>query len=153
MRIIFYIALISSIIAGCELIRIESTRSEPVINIDQSSPVSVVYLFKTELDSNNIPGATEVLAHPDGDKYLAIEQYMRYDEIARIGRIIRDKPVTKYKVDSLSRSKYRVNVVFDYLKDMSFTTKKINDEWYIIEYSELSDDRPVVRQFSYKSDL
>jgi hypothetical protein len=123
------------ICAGCELITIGSKRPQPII-IDQSSPVGAIYLFKTELDSNNIPAATQILANPNGRVLLAFEKYELYDEVARIGRMIASKPITQVKSDSLSPQSYRISMEFSYLKQIAFTTTRINDYWYIVHYQE-----------------
>ncbi len=127
--------LLILLIGGCELIVIGS-KAKPVVAIDRTSPVGTVYLFKTELDSNNVAAATEILARPNGTEYLALEQYELYNEVARIGRIIRDLPVTDVKTDSLKPDLYRVNIEFDYIRPMKFSTLLINNDWYIVQYEE-----------------
>lgn len=107
-----------------------------VVDHNQETPLGAVYLFKTELDSNNIPAATQILANPQGVKYLAIEQYEMYDEISRINRLIALKPITSYKLDTLAENSYRIEVEFDYLQNMGFQTRKIDDYWYIVSYIE-----------------
>ncbi len=74
-------------VAGCEVFTVGSKRP-PVQEINQRSAVGAVYLFKSELDSNNAPAATEVLARPNGRQLLAIEKYELYDEMNRLGRLI-----------------------------------------------------------------
>jgi len=123
------------ILTGCELIVIGSKKEKP-IDIDQASPLGAVYLFKTELDSNNVPAATRILASPNGGMYLALEKYEMYDEIARIGRIIGQKPITQVNTDSLTNTSYRIHLEVDYLKYFSFTTSLIRDNWYITNYTE-----------------
>ena len=123
------------ILSSCELIVIGSKKAKPV-EINQQSPLGAVYLFKTELDSNNVPAATRILASPNGGLYLALEKYEMYDEIARVGRIIGQKPITDVNSDSLTNTSYRIHLEIDYLKQFSFTTTKIMDHWYIIDYTE-----------------
>ncbi len=131
--VIFTVLLIS----GCEVFVIGAKEQKrEVIDYNQKTPLGAVYLFKTELDSNNIPAATQILANPKGEKYLAIEQYEMYDEIARINRLIALKPITSYKLDTLPDNQMRINIELDYLKYMGFTTRKIDDYWYIVGYIE-----------------
>jgi len=129
------IAIGVMMLTSCELIVIGSKKAPP-IEINQNSALGAIYLFKTELDSNNVPAATQILADPKGNVYLAFEKYEMYDEIARIGRIISHKPITSVKTDSLTATSYRINMEFDYIKAISFTTAKIQNNWYIVDYTE-----------------
>lgn len=124
-------------LSGCEVFTIGTKhKKKEVVDYNQETPLGAVYLFKTELDSNNIPAATQILANPQGVKYLAIEQYEMYDEIARINRLIALKPITSYKLDTLEDNSYKIDVEFDYLQNMGFRTRKIDDYWYIVAYIE-----------------
>ncbi|MFP4368038.1 MAG: hypothetical protein ACLFR2_00505 [Candidatus Kapaibacterium sp.] len=135
-RIILYIIFLA-ILNSCELIVIGTKYSkQEIFNIDQTSAIGTVYLFKTELDSNNISAATQLLADSAGYKYLAIEKYeMRY-EIARVKRLIGDMPITLVRTDTLTNHSQKINVEFDYLKRMSFRTEMIDSAWYIVSYDE-----------------
>lgn len=128
------ITMLAISLTSCELIVIGTKKREPVIDIAQTSAIGAVYLFKTELDSNNVPAATQVLARPDGSYYLAIEQYYQYFEIARIGRLLRQEPITRLKADTLSEDNVKVSVEFNYLKNFTFTTSRIDSNWYIVSY-------------------
>jgi predicted amidohydrolase len=130
------IAIICVSLAACELIRIGGATQQESIDISQKTPVGVIYLFKAELDSNNIPAATQIIANPNGTKLLAYEKYELYDDLERIGRIISKKPVTKVRTDSVNTSMYKVSMEFDYQKTMHFTTSRIKELWYITSYSE-----------------
>jgi hypothetical protein len=124
-------------LVSCEIFTIgSSTKKVKIVEINQKSPMGAVYLFKTELDSSNIPAATQILASPEGKPYLAIEKFELYDDVARIGRMIKGKPITSMKADSLSPAGYKVSVEFDYIKKMYFTTKKIDELWFITNYSD-----------------
>lgn len=130
------IILILITVYGCELIVIGNPNQTPkIIEINQKSPVGAVYLFKTELDSNNIPAATQILAAENGSFYLAYEKYEMYYDIDRLRRIISKKPITNINIDTVAKNQQKFNFEFDYLQNMTFTTKKINDEWYIIDIS------------------
>lgn len=122
---------------SCELITI-GTKREPVIDIDQNSPIGAIFLFKAELDSNNIHAASQILARPSGGLYLALERYEMYEEIARLGRLIGKRAITMIKLDTLTPTNYRINLELDYTRNFTFTTARINDYWYIINYEELN---------------
>lgn len=127
-----------SVLSSCEIITIgtpNAPKSE-VIDHDQTSALGAVFLFKTELDSNNVPAATQILADSSGELLLAIDKYERYFEIARIKRKISMKPITKLQRDTLNADLFRYNVEFDYLTNVIFTTSKIKDYWYIISYTD-----------------
>lgn len=129
------ILVLCVLVNSCELITI-GKKQVPVLEINQKSPMGVVYLFKLELDSNNIPAATQVLAREDGGYYLALEKYEMYDDVARIGRMIARKPITDVITDSLSPTEYMFRIEFDYLRKLTFKTSMINDNWFIVNYSE-----------------
>lgn len=129
------ILILSLILSSCELIVISSKKQE-TIPIDRNSALGAVLLFKTELDSSNVPAATQILAKEDGKIYLAFEKYELYDEIARIGRILNSKSVTNYQSDTLTPEKLRIDVEFDYINSMTFTTARIDSLWFIVDYKE-----------------
>jgi hypothetical protein len=124
------------LLTGCELIVIGSKTQQPKIEVNQKSPVGAIYLFKTELDSSNIPAATNMLIQPKGGFYTALEKYEMWDEVFRLKRLISTMPVTKTTSDSLSNYSYIVNIEFDYYRTISFQTRKIDERWFITGYSE-----------------
>jgi hypothetical protein len=128
--------LLVMVLTGCELIIIGNERKPKPIDVNQKSAIGAVLLFKLELDSNNIPAATGILASPQGRRFLAIEKYELYDEVARLGRKIANRNVTSLKTDTLSGSTYNIVLELNYSKSLSFTTSKINDNWYIVAYRE-----------------
>jgi hypothetical protein len=121
--------------SGCELI-VLGTKKERAIEINQNSSIGVVHLFKVELDSNNIRGATEVLARPTGEHYLAIDKYEMFWEMERMARIIAQKPITDFKTDTLSDNNHKITVHFDYITEVDFVIEKIDNNWYITQYNE-----------------
>lgn len=129
------ILLLIVLLSGCELIVLGS-KKEKQIEINQNSAFGVVYLFKTELDSNNSRGATNILVQPDGKFYLAIDRYDMFDEMERMMRIIGSKTITNISADTLSNSNQSIKVEFDYLTNVSFNAQKIKNYWYITQYRE-----------------
>ena len=136
MKSIVAITAVCLFLCGCELIVLSSKSRVPLVELSQKSPVGTIFLFKAELDSSNLKGATELMLQPSGKPFLAIQKYELYDDLKRLKRIIGDKPVTSFKSDSLSPVSTMVNLEFDYLKTISFTTQRINELWFIIGYNE-----------------
>ena len=123
------------LLAGCDLFTVGS-RKPQMLEISQRSSMGAVYLFKAELDSNNASAATEILARSNGNPLLAIEKYELFDEMSRIGRLIAKKPITLTRTDTLSTTMQRDKIEFDYLKNITFTTQKIADAWFIVDIAE-----------------
>lgn len=129
------VIVLATVLYGCELIDISKKETKKQINLTQESPVSTVYLFMTELDSNNIKGASVLLAKPNGKQLLAEEKFDLYFEMARLNRSMKFKPITNIVTDTLSATTFQVSMYVDYIKHYSFMTEKINDAWYITNYS------------------
>ena len=123
-------------LSSCELIVLTSKKKNRTMELSQRTPVTTVFLFKSELDSNNLKAASELLLQSNGSPYMAIQKYELFDDLSRLKRIIGGKPVTSYAMDSLSPVNYTVKMEIDYLKLMTFNTLKINESWYITNYTE-----------------
>lgn len=123
-------------LSSCELIVLTSKKKNKAMELSQRTPVTTVFLFKSELDSNNIKAASELLLQSNGAPYMAIQKYELFDELSRLKRIIGGKPVTSYAADSLSPVNYTVKMEIDYLKLMTFSAMKVNDAWFITNYTE-----------------
>jgi hypothetical protein len=131
--ILFFIG--SIFLCSCELIVIGTKQPKQTkIEINQSNALGTALLFKTELDSGNAPAAVRLLATPDGKFFLAIQRYEMIDEIERLGRMIGDKPLTLTKIDTLSGGSIKVSLEFDYLWEYTFSTEKIDKNWFIDNY-------------------
>ena len=122
-------------LSGCDIFTVSSKKAH-IREINQRSSLGAVYLFKSELDSNNARAATEILARSNGNQLLAIEKYELYDEMNRLGRLIAKKPITLTHTDTVSTTSQLVKLEFDYQKRMTFTTKKIADSWFIVDIAE-----------------
>lgn len=127
-----YMFLLLLLIAGCELIRIGPNTSGVIIPSRETS-IGSVYLFKAELDRNNSHAAVQILAKSDGTKYLAVERYDMQSEMERLGRILANRTVSLYKTDTLQNDSHIIRLEFDYLKTYVFATKKIDNQWYIVD--------------------
>jgi len=133
---IVYIFCFSILFTGCELITI-GTKSETKVfdffDYNQKSSLGAIYLFKTELDSNNVSAASDLIAQKDGTKLLAIERYEKYFDIYRIKRMITMNEITEVDADTLSSVKLKYNMEFGYRRLISFTALKIENSWFITE--------------------
>ena len=134
MKYLLYIVLFF-IVAGCEVFTIGS-KSPVVIPVNQESAIGSAFLFKAGLDSNNIYVVTQILTKPDGNPMLADEKYSKFEEIERFYRLVGNKPITNVSTDSITSNKIIVDVEFDFLKSISFTSERVNKLWYIISYTE-----------------
>lgn len=124
--------------AGCEIFVIgHKIEVLPTVNLTQESALGAVYLFKAELDSNNIPAASQILAHKDGSMMSAIERYENYFTVARLKRMLYMRQVTAVEVDTLQSRKFLCNIEYDYMKLVGYQTAQIADRWYITEYSPM----------------
>lgn len=132
----FFIVLLCITLCSCELIVLSSKKKNKSIELSQRTPVTTVFLFKSELDSNNIKAASELLLQSNGAPFIAIQKYELFDDLSRLKRIIGGKPVTAFSADSLSPENYKVRMEIDYLKLMTFNTLKVNDAWFITNYTE-----------------
>lgn len=103
---------------------------------NQTTPYGMLLLFKAELDSNNVAAATRILAKTPQTPYLAIEKYELRNEIARFGRRIAHWDITSLAVDTLSPVSLRLHTEFNYIKEVTFTTAKMNDLWFIVSIEE-----------------
>lgn len=127
--------LFTIILSGCELIVISTPKKETrYVDISQRNGLGTILLFKTELDSNNVPAAADILAKDTKSKLLAIDRMDLYEEVGRMGRIMYHKNITKYTTDTLSKYLYKVNLELNYRNQISFTTTQIDSSWYIIDY-------------------
>lgn len=137
MKNLYILSIFCLIFYGCEVFTIGGKKiTKTQIEANQKSPIGTVYLFKTELDSNNVPAAIRLMLRPSGYPYLALEKLELYDELSRIRRIINNKPITDFKSDSLNENSYKLNIEFDYLKTITFITTKFDESWYIVSLTD-----------------
>lgn len=137
MKNISVFVLFAILLSGCEVFVIKAPyrhSNMEVIDLSQRTPLGAVYLFKAELDSNNIFGALAILAAPSGQQYLAIERYEKKDEVSRIRRMIASRKITDITTDTLSTDTFNIKMEFDWTRKIQFTASKISDSWYITDY-------------------
>jgi hypothetical protein len=136
MKRLAFIILFSIVFTSCELIVIGTkadTNLTEIIEYNQKSALGTIYLFKAELDSNNVPAASQMLKKPDGDTYLAIERYERFYDIHRYRRMISSREITDISSVVLSPDRMRYNLEFDFRRKLYFTALKIENIWFITE--------------------
>ncbi len=102
-----------------------------VIERNQRTSVGVVYLWKAELDSNNLVALTELMRHASGRKLLATEKYDLADDLAHWQNVIGDKPITSSSVDTLSKTSHNVHATINKIRVVTFTTLFDTDAWYV----------------------
>jgi len=136
MKRIAFIILFCMIFTSCELIVIGTkadTTLPEIIEYNQKSALGTIYLFKAELDSNNVPAASQMMKKPDGNTYLAIERYERFYDIHRFRRMISSREITDISSVVLSPDRMRYNLEFDFRRKLYFTALKIENIWFITE--------------------
>ena len=131
----FIIIVTVFVLYGCEIIDISRRQTIKHIDLNQNTPIGTVYLFMAELDSCNEKGATVLLAQENGQMLLANDKYEQYEEMQRLKRVMKFTPVTFVKFDTLSSAKMKVKMEIDFYKQYSFITEKINNYWYITNFS------------------
>lgn len=136
MKNFLILLIIIPFLNGCELWVIGGGPKTQVIPVNQQSSIGAIFLFKAELDSNNLRGASEILAQPTGDFFLAIEKYEMFEEIQRLARLISRKEITNFRTDTLNETNHKVIVNFDYVTEVSFNASRISDNWYITYFEE-----------------
>ncbi|NQW30702.1 MAG: hypothetical protein HQ472_09345 [Ignavibacteria bacterium] len=125
------ILLIAISTSSCALFKIGSTSSGPeIVELSQRSSVSVIRLWKAELDSNNLRAAAELMVHSSGRQLLAVEKYELADDLQRWEKAV-DFPITGAQVDTTSDSEHSVTIVLDYYRKLYFNTKRQNNLWFI----------------------
>ena len=136
MKRLAFIILFSVVFTSCELIVIGTkadTNLPEIIEYNQKSALGTIYLFKAELDSNNVSAASQMLKKPDGNTYLAIERYERFYDIHRYRRMISSREITDISSVVLSPDRMRYNLEFDFRRKLYFTALKIENTWFITE--------------------
>ncbi len=127
--------LLTILLNACEIIQIgEKPQEVKTIIIARENPVGAVLLFKAELDSNNIPAATEYLATPTGHRILAIDKLNIYDELPMLRNKLKGLDISNIYQQSLDDNLIRVNIEFSYIRNLICDTKKIDSLYFIINY-------------------
>ncbi len=132
-KFILFISLI--LITGCEIFVIGTPDGKKLqaskMEIDRFTASGTVMLFKTELDSGNIPAAARMLADSSGRKLPALGQYEMYNEMRRLRNLIGNKPFTMFSEDSLSPYHSSIEIEVDSFRRVDFHLSKIDKLWYI----------------------
>lgn len=122
-------------LSSCELIVI-GTRANiesPVrVEYNQKTALGTIYLFKAELDSNNVPAASQLLIKESGDAYLAIERYEKFYDINRFRRMMLSSEITDIKTEMENSNTIQYKIEFGFRRKLLFTSLKVNNNWFII---------------------
>ncbi len=106
-------------------------------NASQRDARATIIRFKADLDSNLVDDAMELMAHPDGRSYLAVERYELRDEISRLQRVLAHAQLTKLdRVDgsdlSSSTDAHCTYIVeFDYQYRYRVECVRVGQRWFV----------------------
>lgn len=127
--------LLTILLNACEIIQIgEKPQEVKTIIVARENPVGAVLLFKAELDSNNIPAATEYLATPTGHRILAIDKLNIYDELPMLKNKLKGLEISNIYQQNIEDNLVRINIEFSYIRNLICDTKKIDSLFFIINY-------------------
>lgn len=131
-----YLLIISLFfLASCELFKIGSGNTG-IITPTQENAIGAVYLFKAELDSGNLIGASELLIQKSGTHMIAKDRYATFPQLERIGHTIKGTDITYFTTDTLNANAYNIRCSFNYLHIITFSLLKSDKSWFISEIKE-----------------
>lgn len=131
-----YLLIISLFfLASCELFKIGSGNTG-IITPTQENAIGAVYLFKAELDSGNLIGASELLIQKSGTHMIAKDRYATFPQLERIGRTIKGTDIAYFTTDTLNANAYNIRCSFNYLHIITFSLLKSDKSWFISEIKE-----------------
>ena len=133
MKYLFYISLL--FITSCELVKIGSGNNG-IINPTQENAIGAVYLFKAELDSGNLIGASELLIQRNGAQMIAKERHATFPQLERIAHTIKGKDIAYFSTDTLNANAFNIRCSFSYLHTITFSLLKSDISWFISEIKE-----------------
>jgi hypothetical protein len=133
MKYLFLIVLLFT--ASCELVKIGSG-SSGIINPTQENAIGAIYLFKAELDSGNLIGASELLIQKDGKHLNAKERHAAFPLLERVAYAMKNKDIVYHTIDTLHSQAYSIRCSFNYLNTLTFSLLKSDKSWFISEIKE-----------------
>jgi len=133
MKYLFIISLF--FMASCELVKIGSG-SSGIINPTQENAIGAIHLFKAELDSGNLIGASELLIQKNGMHLSAKERYSAFPQLERVAYAINNKDIVYFTIDTVHSQAYSIHCSFNYLNTLTFSLLKSDNSWYISEIKE-----------------
>lgn len=116
---------------SCAVFEVGGGRRDPVIERNQLSSVGVVYLWKAEIDSNNLTAASELMRHRSGRSLLASERYDLTDDLKRWRTLLQNKPITSAVADTVNDSTHTIRTKMDYIRSVTFSTVKTQGKWWV----------------------
>lgn len=123
--------ILSVITASCAVFEVGGSRKDPVIERNQQSSIGVVYLWKAEIDSNNLTAASELMRHRSGRALLATERYDMTDDLKRWKTLLSNKPITTAVADTINDSTHTVRTKMDYIRNVTFNTVRYQGRWWV----------------------
>lgn len=121
--------------ASCELVKIGSGNTG-IINPTQENAIGTLHLFKAELDSGNMIGASELFIHNSGKQMSAKERYATFPQLERLSHSIKEKDIAYFTIDTLNPESYSIRCSFGYLNTLTFSLLKSDKAWFISEIKE-----------------
>lgn len=121
--------------ASCELVKIGSGNAG-IINPTQENAIGTVHLFKAELDSGNMIGASELFIHNSGKQMSAKDRYATFPQLERVSHSIKGKDIAYFTIDTLNPESYSIRCSFAYLNTLTFSLLKSDKAWFISEIKE-----------------
>ena len=138
-----FLLITAIIINGCELVVLQNGSRKPVqhVELSQTNAIGTVMIFKMLLDSCDYANAAFLVAGRNGVRLPAVERFELAEEMARVGRIIGNSPITATKTDTVSQTVFVVTAELDMVRYASFELRKHEDKWFITSY-RFSGPRP-----------
>ncbi|MGQ9819677.1 MAG: hypothetical protein ACUVQ1_07120 [Candidatus Kapaibacteriales bacterium] len=125
--LIVFLVVISGF--SCELIKIRE-KSQYQIKPDPSKSIGTIALLTKELGEGNIIGAVNLINKNttsfNPDSLIDIQE-----KLYNLSRKIYAKPITYYKIDTISQDRHNILVEYDYLFEIIFETQKVDSNWFI----------------------
>ncbi len=128
-----------SIAISCELIKLIDKTGNEYIKLTTKTSIGTVAIFSKEISENNVSGASKLFLNKVNYP-TDFEAINFQDELTRLCKIIQNKPITYYKIDTLSPNLHNILVEYDYTKEFKYLMEKIDDDWYIISLNFLNNN-------------
>lgn len=117
---------------SCELFVIGSQTAAPAVQSrTQRSSSGVAYLWTAEVKQRNLTAATELMRHPSGRPFLAVERHELTDDLDRWYHILRQSDVTVVGVDTLSSAQHRVTLQTPQKRMITISALLEQNLWYV----------------------
>lgn len=116
-------------IISCELIKIQE-KNPYEIKPDPSKSIGTIALLSKELNEGNIIGAINLI-NKSPNFFNPDSLNETQEKLYNLSRKIYAKPITYFKIDTITQEHHRVVVEYDYIIEIIFETQKIDSNWFI----------------------